>query len=470
MSSEDQLSLRDRLSGKSFSLPKDRLRGSSDQPKTAVSTGTAKPKTASNYASVKARLHDRLLDELSDENIDSRDETAMGERVDAFVRRVLETEDLPLNDSERQRLGDDLRDETLGVGPLATLMADPAITDILVNGPDTVFVERFGKLEETDVSFRDADHLVRIIQRIAARVGRRIDESVPMVDARLPDGSRVNATLPPVTIDGPTLSIRRFGRRRLRAEELRNKGMFSQSMAEFMRLAVHTRQNLIVAGGTGAGKSTALAAIAEAIPDTERIITIEDAAELVLDQRHVVRKETRPPNLEGEGRIVARDLVINSLRMRPDRIIVGEVRGAEALDMLQAMNTGHDGSLTTIHANSPRDAVSRLETMVLMAGVELPSRAIREQIASAVELIVFVRRFDDGVRRIERISELTGLEEGTPQLQDLFVFRQTGRRDRAIEGHFEPTGIVPRFVYELRERGDDVPQSLFQKSANAGPA
>lgn len=468
MSADKPVSLRDRLAEKKFSLPAQRLRTPSDRSETVVTAPLPKRNTATNYASVKARLHDRLLDELSDANVDARDEAAMGQRVDAFVERVLDAEDLPLNEVERQRLGDDLRDETLGVGPLATLMADPAITDILVNGPDQVFVERFGRLEETDVHFRDADHLVRIIQRIAARVGRRIDESVPMVDARLPDGSRVNATLPPVTIDGPTLSIRRFGRRRLRAEELRNKGMFSLGMAEFMRLAVRTRQNIIVAGGTGAGKSTALAAIAEAIPETERIITIEDAAELILDQRHVVRKETRPPNLEGEGRIVARDLVINSLRMRPDRIIVGEVRGPEALDMLQAMNTGHDGSLTTIHANSPRDAVSRLETMVLMAGVELPSRAIREQIASAVELIVFVRRFDDGVRRIERISELTGLEEGTPQLQDLFVFRQTGRQDRAIVGHFEPTGIVPRFVYELRERGDDVPQSLFQKSPTGG--
>ena len=464
--------LRSRLSGKNFSLPAARLRRTRrDAPPAAGGGddgGSPPPRQPSrtNYATVKARLHDRLLDELSEENTDSRDEAAVADRVDRFVQRVLDSEDLPLNEAERQRLGDDLRDETLGVGPLAPLLADPAITDILVNGPDSVFVERFGRLEPTEVRFRDADHLVRIIQRIAGRVGRRIDESVPMVDARLPDGSRVNATLPPVTIDGPTLSIRRFGRRRLRAGDLQAKGMFSEQMAEFLRLAVRTRRNLLVAGGTGAGKSTALGAIAEAIGNGERIITIEDAAELSLDQRHVVRKETRPPNLEGEGQITARDLVMNSLRMRPDRIIVGEVRGAEALDMLQAMNTGHDGSLTTIHANSSRDAISRLETMVLMAGLDLPSRAIREQIASAIELIVFVRRYDDGVRRIERISELTGLEDSTPQLQDLYAFRQTGRRGDRIEGRFEATGIVPRFVYELRERGEDIPQTLFQRSGD----
>ena len=468
--SEAAESLRDRLTGKTYALPKSRLRRGGGDAKPAGTSPTREepkaPPARTDYAAVKARLHDRLLDLLSDERADARDEEAMARRVDQFVERVLDSEDLPLNEDERRRLADDLRDETLGVGPLAPLLADPAVTDILVNGPDVVYVERFGRLEESEIRFRDADHLVRIIQRIAGRVGRRIDESVPMVDARLPDGSRVNATLPPVTIDGPTLSIRRFGRQRLKSGDLLGKGMFSDQMGEFLRLAVRTRRNILVAGGTGAGKSTALGAIAEAIPDTERVITVEDAAELSLDQRHVVRKETRPPNLEGEGRITARDLVVNSLRMRPDRIIVGEVRGAEALDMLQAMNTGHDGSLTTVHSNSPRDAISRLETMVLMAGVDLPSRAIREQIASAIELIVFVRRYDDGVRRIERISELTGLEEGTPQLQDVYVFKQTGRSEARVEGRFEATGIVPRFVYDLRERGEDVPQSLFQRPSS----
>ncbi|MFV0444250.1 MAG: CpaF family protein [Planctomycetaceae bacterium] len=420
------------------------------------------PRGTADYLSVKGRLHELLLDELSDEQVTGQTDELLAAKVDAFVARVLEEEDLPLNEQERLQLADDLREETLGVGPLALLMADPAVTDILVNGPDAVYVERFGRLELTAVRFRDADHLTRIIQRIAARIGRRIDELAPMVDARLPDGSRVNATLPPVTIDGPTLSIRRFGHRRLRREELQRLGMFSEEMLQFMALVVKSRRNILVAGGTGAGKSTFLGALCEVIPDDERIVTIEDAAELILDQAHVIRMETRPVNLEGQGRITARDLVINSLRMRPDRIIVGEVRGSEALDMLQAMNTGHDGSLTTIHSNSPRDALSRLETMVLMAELDLPSRAIREQIASAIDVIVYVRRYDDGMRRIERITELTGMEELTPQLQDLFVFRQTGREDRRVVGEFRATGIVPRLVYELRERGIEVPMELFR--------
>jgi pilus assembly protein CpaF len=422
---------------------------------------------AADYQIVKGRLHERLLDEISGDNLAGQSEEVLSERVEEFVARVLENEDQPLNDEERRRLLEDLREETLGVGPLAPLMADPAITDILVNRFDQVYVERFGQLERTSARFRDNDHLVRIIQRIAARVGRRIDEASPMVDARLPDGSRVNATLPPITIDGPTLSIRRFGRKRLRREDLLRLEMFSPAMMQFMELAVKSRKNVLVSGGTGAGKSTFLGAICEVIPASERIITIEDAAELILDQVHVIRKESRPSNLEGQGRVSARDLVMNSLRMRPDRIIVGEVRGAEALDMLQAMNTGHDGSLTTIHANSPRDAISRLETMVLMAGLDLPSRAIREQISSAIDIIVSVRRFDDGVRRVERIAELTGMEDLTPQLQDLFVYRQTGRRGRQIEGSFHATGIVPRFVHELRERGLDASFEIYRKPREA---
>ncbi|HUG90898.1 MAG TPA: ATPase, T2SS/T4P/T4SS family, partial [Planctomycetaceae bacterium] len=286
--------------------------------------------------------------------------------------------------------------------------------------------------------------------------------SAPMVDAHLPDGSRVNATLPPVTIDGPTLSIRRFGRQRLRRSDLERLGMFSTAMQQFLQLVVQFRKNLVISGGTGAGKSTFLGALAEAIPVTERIVTIEDAAELILDQQHVVRMETRPPNIEGRGRIAARDLVINALRMRPDRIIVGEVRGGEALDMLQAMNTGHDGGLTTIHANSPRDALARLETMVLMAGLDLPSRAIREQIVSALHLIVHVRRYDDGVRRVESVAEVLGLEGTTPQLQEIFRFEQRERKGRRIVGEFVPTGIVPRVVEELRDRGVTVPMNLFQ--------
>jgi pilus assembly protein CpaF len=340
------------------------------------------------------------------------------------------------------------------------------VTDILVNGPNRIYVERFGRLEKTDVRFRDNDHVKRVIERIAARVGRRIDISSPMVDVRLPDGSRVNATLPPVSIDGPTLSIRRFGRERLRREDLIRLRMWSDEMVGFLEHVVRARKSILVAGGTGAGKSTALGAMAEAIPNHERIVTIEDTAELVLDQEHVVRLETRPPNVEGRGLITARDLVINSLRMRPDRIIMGEVRGPEALDLLQALNTGHDGGLSTIHANSPRDALARLETMVLMAGLDLPSRAIREQIVSAIQIIVHIRRFEDGVRRVECISELTGMEGTTPLLQDVFRFHCTGRKGRRITGEFVATGIVPRVALELREQGFDFPLELFKKPAN----
>jgi pilus assembly protein CpaF len=415
------------------------------------------------YLSVKSDLHQRLLDELDERNLLGSREDELTAFISKFVADVLASEPIPLNESERGRLTDDLLEETLGVGPLAPLMADPAVTDILVNGPGQVYIERFGRLEPTNVRFRDSEHLVRIIQRIAARVGRRVDESSPMVDARLPDGSRVNATIPPVTIDGPTLSIRRFGRYRLRRSELIGFGMLSPNMAEFLEFLVRGRKNLLISGGTGAGKSTFLGAMAESIPNTERIITIEDAAELILDQIHVVRMETRPSNIEGTGRITARDLVINSLRMRPDRIIVGEVRGAEAIDMLQAMNTGHEGSLTTIHANSPRDALARLETMVLMAEIDLPSRAIREQMVSAIQFIIHVRRYEDGVRRVEKIAEVTGLEGMTPQLQDVFRFVRHGRKGRSIQGEFVATGVVPRVVDELREKDIEVPLSLFQQ-------
>jgi pilus assembly protein CpaF len=342
-------------------------------------------------------------------------------------------------------------------------MADPAVTDILVNRFDQVYIERFGQIEPTDVRFRDNAHLVRIIQRIAARVGRRVDDASPMVDARLPDGSRVNATIPPVTLDGPTLSIRRFGHHRLRRDELLRLRMFSAEMMQFLELAVIGRKNILISGGTGSGKTTYLGSLAEAIPVNERIITIEDAAELKLEQQHVIRMETRPANIEGRGRVAARDLLINALRMRPDRIIVGEVRGGEALDMLQAMNTGHDGSLTTVHANTPRDALARLETMVLMAGMDLPSRAIREQMVSALSLIVQVRRYEDGVRRVESIAEVTGLEGTTPQLQDIFRFDRRGKKGHLVDGAFVATGVVPRMVDELRDRGLPVKLEMFRK-------
>jgi pilus assembly protein CpaF len=433
---------------------------------------TLRPETASplrsDYYAIKSELQERLLEEIRERNMLGVNELEIATVVHDFVTRVLGSENIPLNDSERSRLAEELAEETMGLGPLTPLMADPAITDILVNGPDHVYIERFGRLEKTPIRFRDAEQVVRVIERIAAQVGRRIDVSAPMADLRLIDGSRVNATLPPVTLDGPTISIRRFGKRRLRRTELLSLGMMSREMMAFLEIAVRARKNILISGGTGAGKSTLLGAMAEAIPETERIVTIEDTAELVLDQEHVVRMETRPANIEGRGRITARDLVINTLRMRPDRIIVGEVRGPEALDMLQAMNTGHDGGLTTVHANSPRDGLSRLETMVLMAGVELPSRAIREQIVSAIQLLVHVRRYEDGVRRIETIAEITGMEGTSPLLQDIFVYRRRGRQGRKVAGEFGATGIVPWMAGELRDRGMDVPMDLFHKRAVDG--
>ena len=425
---------------------------------------------AADYFSVKGILQEQLLTEFGQHDLFSLSDKEVANVVNEFTARALESEDIPLNEDERNRLAEELTEETIGLGPLAPLMGDPAITDILVNGPHHVYVERFGRIEPTDIRFRNAEHVIRVIERIAANIGRRIDESNPMADLRLADGTRINATLPPATIDGPTLSIRRFGRRRLRREELIRLGMMSKEMTNFLGAAVAHRFSLLISGGTGAGKSTLLGALAETIPPQERIVTIEDTAELMLDQQHLVRMETRPPNIEGRGRISARDLVINSLRMRPDRIIVGEVRGAEALDMLQAMNTGHDGSMSTIHANSPRDAISRLETMVLTAGADLPSRAIREQIVSAIHLLVHVRRFEDGVRRVESISEITGMEGLTPLLQEIFHYRRQGVQGRRLMGEYSATGTVPRVAQELRQRGVDLSLGLFQKRAGDGYA
>lgn len=426
--------------------------------------------SAADYLTIKARLHERLLDDIGEKQLLGATEENVELAVRDFVERTLQSEELPLNEEERLKLSDELIQETLGVGPLAPLMADPAVTDILVNAPNKVYVERFGALEKTDVRFRDNDHIKRVIERIAARVGRRIDMSCPMVDLRLPDGSRVNATVPPVSLDGPTLSIRRFGRQRLRREDLLRLGMWSPEMMRFLDHVVRMRKNVLVSGGTGAGKSTLLGAMCEAIPNTERIVTIEDTAELILDQDHVVRLETRPPNVEDQGEVTARDLVINSLRMRPDRIIVGEVRGAEALDMLQALNTGHDGGVSTIHANSSRDALARLETMVLMTGMELPSRAIREQVTSALDVLVQVRRYEDGVRRVESVSEIAGMEGNTPLLQELFRFVRTGLKGGRVIGDYEATGIVPRLAMEARDQGMDFPLDLFRKQAGYGDA
>ena len=425
------------------------------QPQPQVEAG------ASDYVTIKAELQQRMIDEMQQRDLLGAAEETLAEAVEEFVAQVLSTEDLPINTSEQEHLAKELIEEALGIGPLAPLMADPAITDILVNGYDQVYIERFGRLEETDVRFRDDEHVRRIIERLAMRVGRRIDQSSPMVDMRLADGSRVNATIPPATIDGPTISIRRFGKNRLRSGDLMRLHMFSEPMLEFLRLVVRHRRNVLISGGTGAGKSTLLSVLAEAIPHDERVVTIEDTAELVLDQRHVVRMETRPSNAEGRGIITARDLLVNALRMRPSRIIMGEVRSGEALDMLQAMNTGHEGGLCTLHANSPRDAFARLETMVLMAGTDLPSRAIREQMTAALDLVVHVRRFEDGVRRVASIAEITGMEGGTTMMQEIFAFKVSGHAGSRLSGEFRATGIVPRIAEDLRARGIAVPPELF---------
>lgn len=427
------------------------------------------PEVVSQYMRTKQRLQERLLDHLSRNDVLGEGDDIIASAVESFVESVLEAEELPLNEDERGKLSEELLEEALGMGPLAILMSDPAVTDILVNRFDQVYVERFGRMELSNVRFRDNEHVQRIIERLAMRCGRRIDQSWPMADLRLPDGSRVNATIAPISIDGPTLSIRRFGRRRINRADLVRLGALSQDMSDFLDIAVMAKRNILISGGTGVGKSTMLGAIAEAIPNHDRVLTIEDTAELILDQTHVVRLETRPANVEGTGAITARDLVVNSLRMRPDRIILGEVRAGEALDMLQAMNTGHEGGLCTVHANTPRDALSRLETMTLMAGAELPSRAIREQIASAIHLVVQLRRTEDGARRIVCITELTGMEDNTPLLQDIFTFERRGRDGKKIVGDYVPTGIVPRFVEEMRDRGHELSPDIFKKkSARTG--
>jgi pilus assembly protein CpaF len=430
------------------------------------SAATGNQSQEQSSVEVTTRLRTRLIDELTRAGrLDSSDDEIVA-LVQAFVTRVLdEEENLALNDKERSRLVNTLCEEALGIGPLAPLMSDPAVTDILVNGAKRVYVERGGCIESTPITFQDDEHVIRVIERIAARVNRRIDAAQPMADLRLPDGSRVNATLPPVSPDGPTLSIRRFGRRRIRAIELERAGAMSGNMREFLHAAVEHQQCVLVSGGTGAGKSTLLGALAEAIPETDRIVTIEDTLELQLDQDHVVRLETRPPNVENAGTITQRELVVNALRMRPDRIILGEVRAGEALDMLQAMNTGHEGSLSTIHANSPRDALARLETLVLMAGVDLPSRAIREQVVSALDLLVHVERGQDGRRRVTHVAEVTGLEGDVPLLQDIYRFESSGFREGRLEGVHSATGVIPRCVETIRARGAEAPMAWFRREA-----
>jgi pilus assembly protein CpaF len=417
------------------------------------------------YQALKGRIHQELLNRLNLERLAKvRPEEAEPE-LRTLIGGMLEREQekTPLSSAERENLIVDVLNELFGLGPLEALLADPSISDILVNRSDQVYIEREGRIETTDVVFRDDRHLLQIIERIVSAVGRRIDESSPMVDARLKDGSRVNAIIPPLALDGPVLSIRRFRTDRLGSADLVARDSLTQSMLDFLRAAVGCRLNILISGGTGAGKTTLLNALSRFIGPTERIITIEDAAELMLRQRHVVRLETRPSNIEGKGTVRQRELVVNALRMRPDRIIVGEVRGEEALDMLQAMNTGHDGSLTTIHSNSSRDALYRLDTMVAMANLNIPEKAVRQQIASAIELVVQIARLSDGTRKVTAITEITGMESDVITLQDIFVFEKIGVNENgSVRGRFRATGIRPRCSERLAASGVQLPTGMFE--------
>jgi pilus assembly protein CpaF len=419
-------------------------------------------KRQDGYQELKSRIHRELIDRLDLSRLDDINPDDLEADVRYVVEDLIQEEDLPLNMIERERLVTEIQHETFGLGPLEPLMHDPDITDILVNGSKQLYVERFGKLEHTDVFFKDDHHLRQIIDRIVSNVGRRVDEACPMVDARLQDGSRVNAIIPPLALNGPILSIRRFGVEPYKMNDLLSFKTLTQPMVEFLQGAVKVRQNILISGGTGSGKTTLLNVLSSFIPGNERIITIEDAAELQMQQQHVVRLETRPPSIEGTGEVTQRQLVINALRMRPDRIIVGEVRGGEALDMLQAMNTGHDGSLSTIHANSPRDALSRLQTMILMSGFDLPVQAMREQIASAINIIIQVCRLSDGTRKIAKISEIVGLEGNTIVMQDIFVFEQKGINEHSeVLGEHVATGVRPKCFPLFYFAGIDIDKSFF---------
>ena len=416
-----------------------------------------------DFGAVKATIHRKLIQKLNLDRVTEANRDEIRREVGSIVEALVVGESTPMNLQERERLVQEVLDEVFGLGPLEPLLADPTIADILVNTHKRVYIERRGMLEQTSVQFRDDAHLMTIIDRIVSAVGRRVDESSPMVDARLADGSRVNAIIPPLSIDGPCLSIRRFGHDRLAAEDLITNRTMTGPMFDLLRGCVKARLNILISGGTGAGKTTFLNVLSSNISNRERIVTIEDAAELQLHQEHVVRLETRPPNIEGKGAVHQRQLVINALRMRPDRIIVGEVRGEEALDMLQAMNTGHDGSLTTIHANSPRDALARLETMVAMSNLNLPENAIRRQIAAAIDVVVQVSRMSDGTRKLVSIAEITGMEGDVVTMQDIFVFRKRGIRDNGeVLGDFLPTGIRPKFSERLLVSGIQLPMAMFE--------
>jgi pilus assembly protein CpaF len=418
-----------------------------------------------DYQDLKSSVHRDLISRVDLERVATQRDEYIRNQVLSVIQDLVASLKTPLSGRERERLALEVLDEVFGLGPLEPLLQDPTVNDILVNGPKQVYVERTGVLEESNIMFKDNAHLMNVIDKIVSGVGRRVDESSPMVDARLADGSRVNVIIPPLAIDGPHLSIRRFGHIPITEEDLLRNHTITEPMLELLRGAVKSRINIIISGGTGAGKTTLLNVLSGYISEKERIVTIEDSAELQMKQRHCVRLETRPSNIEGKGAVMQRQLVINSLRMRPDRIVVGEVRGEEALDMLQAMNTGHDGSLTTVHANSPRDAIARIETMAMMANLNLPEKAVRRQIASAIQLVVQISRFNDGTRRITYLTEITGMEEDVVSMQDVFVFERHGvSPDGRVIGAFTATGIRPKFAERLKASGINVPASWFDHS------
>lgn len=418
-----------------------------------------------NFEKFKAEVHQTLISKLDLEKLSRVNSTHARQAVAGMINEIIGNQRLPLSFHEQEKIQADLLDDVFGFGPLEPLLRDPTISDILVNNKDHVYIERGGLLKRIDASFRDDRHLLQIIDRIVSNVGRRIDESSPMVDARLPDGSRVNAIIPPLALDGPALSIRRFGTGPLAAQQLVDLKSISPQMMEVLAAAVRARISILISGGTGAGKTTFLNILSQYIPKSERLVTIEDAAELQLAQENVVRLETRPPNIEGNGAVRQRQLLINSLRMRPDRIIIGEVRGEEAFDMLQAMNTGHEGSMTTIHANTTRDALSRLESMVAMTNLNLPERTVRQQMASAINIVVQVSRLSDGTRKVVNISEITGMEESVISMQEIFTFEKRGiGPDGKVIGTFQPSRIRPRFLERLRVSGIVLAPSLFENS------
>lgn len=431
--------------------------------KTLAPTHAADPQE-NTFEELKQRIHSKLVDKLDLSRVGELEGDVLRREIRLVVEHLCDTEGTLLNRNERERLIDEVLDETFGLGPLEVLLKDATISDILINGPKNIYVERRGKMERTNVVFRNNDHLIQIIDRIISKVGRRVDETCPMVDARMQDGSRFNAIIPPLALDGAAVSIRRFGANPLKLEDLLNYKAFTPEMVMLLEGAIKARLNILISGGTGSGKTTLLNTLSSFIPNTERIVTIEDAAELQLQQDHVVRLETRPANIEGKGAITATDLVRNALRMRPERIIIGECRGPESLDMLQAMNTGHEGSMTTLHANTPRDAIARLETMIMMAGFELPLKAMRTQIASAVDLIVQASRLQGGPRKITYITEVVGMEQDTVVMQDIYTYQKEGINEHGrAYGKFIATGVRPTFMGRLESAGVRLPASAFRQ-------